>query len=1148
MPNLYKLTIPNTEISNDLSDFPVLLNFDTTSGSTDIDSTDLFNHFAFPESVDDDFTGEDNTQPDSKLWMDVDFELDIGGVTNTIADIEILNNELKMDIITDISNGYIRSKYKVSGDFDVQVNFNIPNGIPVLSDSWEFGLRFITDKHDPLLFPIENFTMARYGGSNGPYLFTGTDITNITGGSNDLSGKLRLTRTGSVITGYYWNGTTWVGFGSGISSALSIGYFQLDIRTWSIDHSIKVEYDNFILNSGNIEWDAEDLPEDLNLLKVESHTKHNKVVMGLNPYAYWRLGEITGTTAYDLSGNNYNGAIDAGVVINQSGLLVNDVNKSMRFTGDGIDFIDIGSDELNQVSISCLVKFEDLTSNQIIFKEGGNGNGFGVGIVDSKLSIGVTSNSSNTNWGYATSNLSLNQIYHIVWILDVTNSKIQIYLDGVLIVDETAVIGTHDGTCNCAIGTSNCYTGSFQSALSGLGNDEPFIGTIDEVAIFNQTLNIAEVNELYNSTLDNIIESCSIEIDRWDHNNNQAQLWVKVPYVYSNDDTLLTLSKMEHNYSIYVKSLKPVAYWRLGESTGSTAFDEMGSYNGTYINLPTLNQSGLLVDDGDACVYLDGVDQIISAPFIFSGDMDSTDLTYTCLVNLPAFNTYGAFSNQGLYNYEYTVDATGHVVVWYQDATIITSTNTLTLNETYFLTLTKDGTSHTLYIYDINGLVESVNVTSSKSFTWDETNFFIGSNGSSNYANVKIDEVAIFDYVLSLPEITEIYNQSIAIIQNHDIGITGESPAQDVWTEYTAVYHLSSDGADSTANALDGSMINMDSSNIIDGGIGKALSFDGTTEYINIPHNALFDSVDGYLIETTYKPLTTWNPANQDYITIISKNAVWGTAGFSQNLYLRNTSNDVRLEHYMRDGGRLVNILGTGIVDYTADFKSHSFVCTALTAIDSYTDSSIDTQDVQTLVTSYNMGSDDVHIGLGYSADPNDVGFNGIIQEVRIGTSSKPVEWITANDQSIKDTLIIYENTQFRTISGTITESFDVVNWLARAWLMSDGSLSAEEITSSGTFDLTIPFERSDTHMVTVSPIIGDSWIESNITLLDDLVFPTNPTTIPYYYKCIIAGITGTSEPTWTVGNGDQITDSGVTWELVEGMIQPITQFPVIPS
>jgi hypothetical protein len=57
----------------------------------------------------------------------------------------------------------------------------------------------------------------------------------------------------------------------------------------------------------------------------------------------------------------------------------------------------------------------------------------------------------------------------------------------------------------------------------------------------------------------------------------------------------------------------PLAYWRLGESAGSTAADETGGFPATYLGNPGLGGPGL-VADADSAPAFDGVDDLVFVP------------------------------------------------------------------------------------------------------------------------------------------------------------------------------------------------------------------------------------------------------------------------------------------------------------------------------------------------------------------------------------------------------------------------------------------------------------------------------------------------------------------------------------------------------
>jgi hypothetical protein len=66
--------------------------------------------------------------------------------------------------------------------------------------------------------------------------------------------------------------------------------------------------------------------------------------------------------------------------------------------------------------------------------------------------------------------------------------------------------------------------------------------------------------------------------------------------------------EMATGYASLVLEDEPVAYWRLGERSGTTARDEMGSYDGQYAGRVELGVEGALERDADTAVRFAGVD------------------------------------------------------------------------------------------------------------------------------------------------------------------------------------------------------------------------------------------------------------------------------------------------------------------------------------------------------------------------------------------------------------------------------------------------------------------------------------------------------------------------------------------------------------
>lgn len=56
-------------------------------------------------------------------------------------------------------------------------------------------------------------------------------------------------------------------------------------------------------------------------------------VIADSPTAYWRLGEASGTTAVDASGNGNDGTYSGGFTLGQAGAIAGDPNKAVRLNG-----------------------------------------------------------------------------------------------------------------------------------------------------------------------------------------------------------------------------------------------------------------------------------------------------------------------------------------------------------------------------------------------------------------------------------------------------------------------------------------------------------------------------------------------------------------------------------------------------------------------------------------------------------------------------------------------------------------------------------------------------------------------------------------------------------------------------------------------
>ncbi len=75
---------------------------------------------------------------------------------------------------------------------------------------------------------------------------------------------------------------------------------------------------------------------------VRASDQYSSVVLAKGPVGYWRLGEASGPTAADASGNGYDGTYLGNPAFGQTGAIVNDPDTAVAFNGpDSKDYVEI---------------------------------------------------------------------------------------------------------------------------------------------------------------------------------------------------------------------------------------------------------------------------------------------------------------------------------------------------------------------------------------------------------------------------------------------------------------------------------------------------------------------------------------------------------------------------------------------------------------------------------------------------------------------------------------------------------------------------------------------------------------------------------------------------------------------------------------
>jgi hypothetical protein len=231
--------------------------------------------------------------------------------------------------------------------------------------------------------------------------------------------------------------------------------------------------------------------------------------------------------------------------------------------------------------------------------------------------------------------------------------------------------------------------------------------------------------------------------------------------VLSSSATLTLINPVAGSFEEKVVTNAPVAYWRLGETSGTVAYDYVGGNDGTYYNVAQ-GQPGATLGDPNGSAGFDGASSYVGTGrgllnnraqftvmgWLKRGAIHSTRGGYFGQNNLLEFGD----ANTGT-SVEAWIDVTaGNIIVpwpWPDD-------------QWGFIVLTGDGTANRLYI---DGQLAGTRNSSVSSYGTNQFNFNIGGGGIFNdtgdWFNGYIDEVALYAKPLSDATIADLYSSGL---------------------------------------------------------------------------------------------------------------------------------------------------------------------------------------------------------------------------------------------------------------------------------------------------------------------------------------------------------------------------------------------------
>ena len=230
-------------------------------------------------------------------------------------------------------------------------------------------------------------------------------------------------------------------------------------------------------------------------------------ILATSPVAYWRLSESQGTVISNrLAPSTPDGKVLGDLQMGASGLIANSADNSVQLTTSGVisipssPLIDAYSGEATAKSIELWFNTPNVTDRQVIYEQGNTVAGLNLYLLSGQLYFGAWDN--NAFAPLVRTAVATNTNYHVVATF--TTGMMRLYVNGTQVAtgvtsfDGAGGLSSHPG--EGAIGgarITRLHNGVFSSAS---GFNAPFLGRIDEVALYNSVLSPAQVRDHFNAT------------------------------------------------------------------------------------------------------------------------------------------------------------------------------------------------------------------------------------------------------------------------------------------------------------------------------------------------------------------------------------------------------------------------------------------------------------------------------------------------------------------------------------------------------------------------------------------------------------------------------------------------------------------------
>lgn len=547
------------------------------------------------------------------------------------------------------------------------------------------------------------------------------------------------------------------------------------------------------------------------------------------PFAHYDFDTNTGTptTINDRSGNGYNGAM--GGSMNAADWVPGKYGSALDFDGvnDVVNIYSSGfANSFNEkqgaitmwIKMPSVASWSDASSNRSAIQLAADSGSNFVRVMKSSSGSYISINyaGAGTVDGYNYTSTRTDWFY-LAFVWDKVADEVRTYIDGVLVNT-----GTGLGVWSGALATTRANIGS------RLANTDPFVGSIDNVKIYNYSISPRKV-----------------------------------------------FADMEGGLSI------PVAHWKFDEGSGTTGFDSTSPQNNLSLNSASWNLSGKF---GKAWNGTGGDIRVSRSTdpdleFAASEDFTISSWVKTDSTSNPAANEYvlangGPNSNAG---YAVYFNSSGYVclgidddVSWGPDVSACSTVDYYD-NTWHSIVGTRNVFLDKLFLY-VDGVKVAESADTTTGSLDNSQTFYVGDIDTDNAGSGEefagdVDELMIFRSALNIDQVKLLLNNNM----QSSLGVNTVSSANVADKSALGIYCVAGDSssclppvgewkmdentgttstADSSGNnnsmSFMGSML---SSAWVTGKKGTAIKLDGVDDYLQASENSLYES-DSFTLET----------------------------------------------------------------------------------------------------------------------------------------------------------------------------------------------------------------------------------------------------------------------------------------------------------